>query len=183
MQNQNLRRRVQSTMQAPKPRRPWRTVAKWMAILTVTPVVLFIAAGVTAVMLETPEDKARWEAERPLREAKRAAEIQARAEADRVRAEAKARREAEARAKKAQFACLSPWDGALDELNRQVKAALRDPKSFEHVETKVTKVRPDGTQGVRMTYRARNGFGGVNVETATATLRAEGCRMVDWSPR
>lgn len=54
---------------------------------------------------------------------------------------------------------FSGWDGSHKELTRMVKAALNDPESFEHIDT-VRWDQPDHII-VQMTYRARNGFGGM----------------------
>lgn len=66
------------------------------------------------------------------------------------------------------FHCLSAWDGSHPDIVREVKARLRDPGSFEHEATKVTPVK-DGRHTLFMTYRARNGFGGMNVEEAVGS--------------
>ena len=73
------------------------------------------------------------------------------------------------------FHCLSPWDGSSAELIAQVKAQLRDPDSFEAIETKIAPRDENGMHAVAMTYRARNGFGGMNVETAMGTIVNETC--------
>lgn len=64
--------------------------------------------------------------------------------------------------------CLRSFDGSLPALRDQVRNALRDPDSFELVDTTITPLNADKLHTVTMTYRARNGFGGVN----TATTRA-----------
>ena len=61
------------------------------------------------------------------------------------------------------FHCLSSWDGSHSEVVRLVKGELRDPDSFQHVETRVTPVSDQGLHSFTMKYRARNGFGGMNV--------------------
>ena len=33
-----------------------------------------------------------------------------------------------------------------------------------------------------MTYRARNGFGGMNVERARAVIRNSDCKLLGWEP-
>lgn len=72
------------------------------------------------------------------------------------------------------FHCLSGWDGTSASLVEKVKSKLRDPESFEHVETKVTPVEK-GEHSIIMRYRARNGFGGLNVDTAMGTLSHSTC--------
>lgn len=71
--------------------------------------------------------------------------------------------------------CLSDWDGSNTSFVNEVKSKLRDPGSFEHVETRVTPVDKDGDHTIFMRYRARNGFGGVNNPTATGYVRQSDC--------
>ena len=73
------------------------------------------------------------------------------------------------------FHCLSAWDGSQRDVVAQVKAGLRDPNSFEHAETKITPVNEKGYHAVIMTYRARNGFGGMNAGRAIASVRQSDC--------
>lgn len=74
------------------------------------------------------------------------------------------------------FHCLSAWDGSHAGLVRMVEAGLRDPDSFEHVDTMITPVNADtGKHGVSMTFRARNGFGGLNVGRAIGEVDPESC--------
>ena len=78
------------------------------------------------------------------------------------------------------FHCLSSWDGSNSDLVAKVKASLREPSSFEHVETKISPLK-DGMHAVFMDYRGRNGFGGMNVETAGATISATTCKVIQWA--
>lgn len=94
----------------------------------------------------------------------------------------KALREAEKAAQEAEdsrkgFHCLSKWDGSHPGVVEEVKQRLRDPGSFEHDETRVTPAK-DGVHTLYMTYRAKNGFGGVNVETAVATYSNDNCQVL-----
>ncbi|MER8921683.1 hypothetical protein [Mesorhizobium sp. M0802] len=79
------------------------------------------------------------------------------------------------------FHCLSAWDGSESDLVAKVKEMLRDPSSFEHVKTQITQVNSSGEHTVIMEYRARNGFGGLNVEFATGTIKNSDCSLVDWT--
>lgn len=82
---------------------------------------------------------------------------------------------AEETAEKAKgFHCLSPWDGSNRRTETQVKAMMRNPDSFEHVKTRIAPVK-DGKHALRMTYRAQNGFGGMNAATATASVHTISC--------
>jgi len=116
------------------------------------------------------DDLAREEAEQALAKAKTAAakaEAETKAEADR-----QAAKEAAFRATGRH--CLNPFSGANDPLVQLVKRQLREPDSFEHIETSITPVE-DGFHKVVMTYRARNGFGGMNVSQATGLVESANC--------
>lgn len=73
------------------------------------------------------------------------------------------------------FHCLSAWNGTHRNLVSKVKDHLRDPESFEHAETKITPRDAKGQHMLFMTYRARNGFGGMNVAKAIATVDGSTC--------
>lgn len=75
------------------------------------------------------------------------------------------------------FHCLSEWDGSNKSLVDQVKAQLRDPKSFEHDETRIAPANAstEGKHAVSMRYRARNGFGGMNALVAVARVDPKTC--------
>ncbi len=67
---------------------------------------------------------------------------------------------------------FSAWDGSHRELERWVEANLKDPDSYEHIETKY------GDQGeyitVQMKFRAKNSFGGYVVNTAIGKYSLNG---------
>lgn len=120
---------------------------------TTNKVFLVIAAVVVAVVWlssgsEDPETKAR-------------------------EAAAKAAKEAEDRRKG--FHCLSAWDGSHSDVKAYVEKRMRDPDSFEHIETRITPVNEKGAHTLVMKYRARNGFGGMTVGEALATIRNSDC--------
>ena len=73
------------------------------------------------------------------------------------------------------FHCLSSWDGSHREFQRDVRNRMREPRSFEHIQTRVTRVNEAGFHTVIMEYRARNGFGGMNVATALGRYRNDTC--------
>ncbi|MGO6815315.1 hypothetical protein [Rhizobium leguminosarum] len=85
--------------------------------------------------------------------------------------------------KQAGFHCLDYYYGALPALEDAVKETLREPDSFEHVSTRVTPVAADGTHSIVMSYRARNGFGGVNVEEVVGRYSNSDCALLSWAPR
>lgn len=70
--------------------------------------------------------------------------------------------------------CLSDWDGSNRSTVRQVKDRMRNPSSFEHVETEIYG-NDNGEHGLWMTFRAENGFGGMNVERIYARVDHETC--------
>lgn len=82
---------------------------------------------------------------------------------------------AAAEKKKAGFHCLSAWDGSHARVVRDVKAQLRDPNSFEHVNTKITPADSLGNHVLYMSYRAKNGFGGMTNGLATASVHNATC--------
>ena len=61
-------------------------------------------------------------------------------------------------------------------VEKYVKANLRDPDSYDHIETRITPVNERGEHALVMKYRAKNGFGGMNVESLVATIKNEGCK-------
>lgn len=71
--------------------------------------------------------------------------------------------------------CLSGWDNSFPPLVNAVKEQLRDPSSFEHVETVRSPVDAKGKFGLIMTFRAANGFGGKNVEAVGVEVDAASC--------
>lgn len=73
------------------------------------------------------------------------------------------------------FHCLSPWDGSNRSFVSKVKDQLRDPDSFAHDETKITPRDVKGQHMLTMRYRARNGFGGMNVATAMGIVDGQTC--------
>ncbi len=73
------------------------------------------------------------------------------------------------------FHCLSAWDGSHRELVRTLKNNLRDPDSFEHIETRISPVDDKGMHVLMMKYRARNGFGGMNIGSLAASVKNSDC--------
>jgi hypothetical protein len=92
-----------------------------------------------------------------------------------AKAEPSAREKEEAENRRQGFHCLSAWDGSHRELARAVKDMLRDPDSFAHAETRIAPANSAGTHRLIMTYRARNGFGGMNVARAIADVDTNTC--------
>ena len=71
--------------------------------------------------------------------------------------------------------CLSSWDGTHRGVVTALKDGLREPSSFEHVETRITRADRKGNHKLFMRYRARNGFGGMNIGMVVATIRDSDC--------
>lgn len=63
---------------------------------------------------------------------------------------------------------FSSWDGSNPELVGFVKKGMKDPSSFEHVETRF---RDDGrSYGIKMTFRGKNSYNATVTQTVTANL-------------
>lgn len=73
------------------------------------------------------------------------------------------------------FHCLTSWNGSHAAVKKYVEDNMRDPDSFEHIETKITPENDKGTHTLFMKYRAKNGFGGMNVSSAIATIDNASC--------
>ena len=71
--------------------------------------------------------------------------------------------------------CLSGWDGAHTAFKQEIKKSMRDPGSFEHIETRIGPVTDKGAHLLVMEFRAGNGFGGMDVASAYATVENEDC--------
>ncbi len=114
-----------------------------------------------------------------------AAELAAQAERDRVerqKAEAEQQRIAqqkEADRRKAGHHCLSGWDQTHMALKRALIQSLRNPDSFDHIETLITPVLDDGTHILTLTYRAENGFGGMDIGQVIAQIDNETCAVTE----
>lgn len=77
--------------------------------------------------------------------------------------------------RKSGFHCLSSWDGSHRALINALKDSLRDPDSFQHVETRITPTDAKGNHMLLMKYRAKNGFGGMNVGQLAAIVKDADC--------
>lgn len=67
---------------------------------------------------------------------------------------------------------FSGWDGSHRHLERSVKASLKDPDSYQHIETRY---KDNGDSiSVFMNYRAKNSFGGYVVNTVVAKYDLSG---------
>lgn len=79
-----------------------------------------------------------------------------------------------------QYACTASLNGSMSSFVLEVEGSLREPDSFEHIQSFATTVDHDGMQRIRMKFRASNGFGGMNVEMAEAVVQNAGCEIISW---
>jgi|TARA_B100001093_G_C26000450_1_gene665441 hypothetical protein len=84
---------------------------------------------------------------------------------------------ATAQATEPKFKCLSAWDGSYPDLKRYTKKSMKDPKSFDHRETRITPI-VNGHQNVFMQYAGRNSFGGMVIEYIGAKIRNSDCKLI-----
>lgn len=110
------------------------------------------------------EEAAAKAAARAAEEAKEKAEKEA----------ARAKKLAEEKEKKALGRHCFEATGEHIDFSVKLMRRLRDPDSFEMIETRVAPEN-EGINIVTMKYRARNGFGGMNVSTAIALMDNESC--------
>jgi hypothetical protein len=73
--------------------------------------------------------------------------------------------------------CLSISGLEVQSVVNAVKASLREPDSFEMISTSMSPLTENGRHVVLMDYRARNGFGGMNVATARAVIINADCSV------
>ena len=73
--------------------------------------------------------------------------------------------------------CLTGGDGSNPSFVEAVKATLREPSSFESAETRVGP-KLNGKHFIYMQYRARNGFGGMNMAYAEGQMDNTTCETV-----
>jgi hypothetical protein len=72
--------------------------------------------------------------------------------------------------------CFSGWNGAHINLEKQVKASMNDPNSYEHDETRYSDKKDHLI--VYMTFRGKNAFGGVVKNSVTAKTDMQ-CNVVE----
>jgi hypothetical protein len=75
---------------------------------------------------------------------------------------------------------FSSWDGSHSGLERYIKNNLKDPGSYEHIETKYND--NGGSVYVVTRYRAKNSFGGYVVEAMAANVGVDGKLLNVWRP-
>ena len=105
-------------------------------------------------------------------EEKRIAEEEKKAKEAKILAKLEAEK---AENKRKGFHCLSSWNGAHKAIVRATEKHLKDPDSFEHIETRVTPVDKNFKHSLYMQYRAKNGFGGMSIGTVVAQYSNTDC--------
>ena len=75
------------------------------------------------------------------------------------------------------FHCLSVLNGAHSRLERHLEKSLKDPDSYDHIETRITPVNATGSHTLFMKYRAKNGFGALDFGSITALINNETCNF------
>lgn len=73
--------------------------------------------------------------------------------------------------------CLNNWDGSHWKMQAEIKRRLRDPDSFDHIETRIAPIDEVGNHSIFMKYRARNGFGGMNIQQAIGVVDNKECEL------
>jgi hypothetical protein len=75
---------------------------------------------------------------------------------------------------------VSRWDHSVSSVEHYVKHQyLRDPDSYESVKWYLPLPNADGTYQVTHTFRAKNGFGGMNEETHIFTVSSDGETVIN----
>ena len=100
---------------------------------------------------------------------KRIAEEMVRAEEERLRAEKE-------RTEKISYH-FSAWDGSHIELKNYIKRNMNDPSSFQHVETLYSD--KGDYLVVQMTFRGKNAFGGLVLNSVTANILVDDPSMIE----
>lgn len=73
---------------------------------------------------------------------------------------------------------FSAYDGSHAQLEKAIKSEMKNPDSYEHVETRF---RDDSTTiYVITTFRGTNSFGGIVPQKAEATLNGNNGRIIEW---
>lgn len=74
--------------------------------------------------------------------------------------------------------CLTGASGSMPALVQRVRDGMRNPRSFEHIETRAAEPE-NSTQMVVMTYRGENGFGGLTQGSAVARVNFRTCEIIN----
>ncbi|AYJ84700.1 hypothetical protein D3Y57_01015 (plasmid) [Sphingomonas paeninsulae] len=71
--------------------------------------------------------------------------------------------------------CLSTIGGEHSGLVVAFKQTPREPDSLEIINTRISEVDAQGNHNLVMSYRARNGFGGISIGTLEAEVKNSDC--------
>ena len=74
--------------------------------------------------------------------------------------------------------CFSAWDGAHRNLESLLKKSLKDPDSYDHIETRFKDRPAEDKQTVYLSYRAKNGFGGMSIGKIVAETSRSNCSVL-----
>lgn len=163
----------QNASRKPKPAYMERDFWLGLAILvTFVSGVYYAGGAVHAALQRTPEEIAAYEAKKARTEkeaAKKAAE-----EAKREQ-EIKVRDAQDKRRKYIDRTCMVDTNDTSYYLGLEIKAKLRDPASYEPI--RATWIDQGDKVAVIQDYRARNGFGGMNVGRVAAVLNYSDCMV------
>ena len=69
---------------------------------------------------------------------------------------------------------FSAWDGSHYKTVRYVKKIMKNPKSFEHVQTKYNDFSGQGYRVIHMTYRGTNSFNAIVTNTISVKVNLQG---------
>ena len=75
--------------------------------------------------------------------------------------------------------CLSPLDGSNYYVDSYLSKRMRNPDSYEHIQTNVTDVDAQGHHEFIVNFRAENGFGGMTSGMAIGKFSNESCEVVE----
>lgn len=64
----------------------------------------------------------------------------------------------------------SEWDGSVSQVKDWMRENLKDPDSVQYISWGKVENGPDGTKSVVVKYRAKNSFGGYDIETTAFSL-------------
>jgi hypothetical protein len=143
---------------------------------------LGIAASSNKPDVNSPQNRAT--AASDLASAKKMAEFQRLEEAQKLARREQAQKErrekenAEREEKRQGMHCLNGWDGSHWDMQDAIKNSLRNPRSFDHIQTAITPADEKGVHRVIMKYRAENGFGGMNIERAIGIVDSKTCKLL-----
>ena len=143
-----------------------KKIVKWSVIGFVG----FTGFCVAVALMSEPPTPEEIEARKQAELAQQVEEALAKAERERLAYEKSENR-------RKGFHCLSGWDGSHRQVTQWLKKNLKDPKSYEHIETRVLPVNDKGLHFAFVQYRAKNSFGGYVIGNVSATYKNSDCSV------